>query len=146
MTTPTPTDATLPAQVYGHGWLDWNHTTRHLTEATCAWADFRGFHLASCPEQMPHTSHLWAWHHTDLWRLRLDSGRALVTQLTILPAAAQLHPNTVTVRRLPGLAWPPGYQMIGQQPVNVLDGDYQLYELPADPVNGSAAILFVGRT
>lgn len=136
------TTAATPARIHGHGWLDWGSVREHLAGATCAWADLDGFHIDGCPPQVPCTSHLWAWHGRDTWRARIDSDRTLLTQLTELDAD---EPGTIAVTRYPGIPWPKEYGAIGDQPPQILDEEYELFELSGDAAAGSGAVMFVRR-
>ncbi|GGL05160.1 hypothetical protein [Mangrovihabitans endophyticus] len=122
MTTP------VPARLRTHGWLDWPATADILTNATCAWADTDGFHIAERPDHLPATSHLWAWTTHTCWRARIDSSQTLLTELTLNPT--EPHPDTIEVHSQPGIAWPTDYGPIGPQPPGVLTTTYTRYTTP----------------
>lgn len=54
----------------------WQEVREHLGAVECMWQDLDGFHLEALPDQLPHTSILWAWSNTKgltvAYRLRLD--------------------------------------------------------------------------
>jgi hypothetical protein len=77
-----------------------------------------------------------------MWRARIEPGRALLTQLTALDTA---DPGAIVVTRQPGIPWPKVYGAIGEQPTKVLDGLYDLFEMPGDPVEGSGGVVFVRK-
>jgi hypothetical protein len=139
----------VAATLRTHGWTTWPTAARHLTDATCAWADLDGFHVDRCPAERPPTTHLWAWHGGTLWRARLDGLEVLLTELTIHPELPKVltgsEPHTLPcmVQVTPAIAWNPTYDAIGSQPTTVLQSAYTLYHMPGDPDQDIGGIAFV---
>lgn len=61
------------------GWLDETAAVALLEGFQCAWADLDGWHNGeNTPQELPITTHLWAWNESARLRVRVDGKRALV--------------------------------------------------------------------
>lgn len=64
-----------------HGQLDWSEAQDLLRDATCAWADLDGFHIAGVPATPPHTTHLWACTRTSAFRCYVEGSTVIIGEL-----------------------------------------------------------------
>lgn len=101
-----------PAKWTLHGWgrLAWSDIQRLLEGATCAWADYDGFHFGDCPDGAPPYSHLWAWKGKEvLYRVRIDGANGIVGGLTLSAmtehAREPIESKLVEVVRHRGMPW-----------------------------------------
>lgn len=111
-------------------WTDLIDLTRGMT---CAWADYEGFHVGSCPILAPPYTHLWAWSGdgTRTIRVRIDSGQPIVGMLLLGdhdgPIGAPLVED-VTVREGGLKSWPVNDRSVGEQEPGVLT-DVRIYDV-----------------
>lgn len=72
--------ATVPRRLVGWGEVEWSRLADAAGELTCAWADYDGFHIGSCPPESPPYSHIWGWSADGsvLMRGRIDAGKVTV--------------------------------------------------------------------
>lgn len=99
---------------------------------TCAWADYGGFHLATCPDQAPPYSHLWGWNTETglLLRVRIDADRGIVGGLILKGYSEAAFPpipepslvEKVAIRTSEVLTWAEDEQRIAAQAAGVLPG------------------------
>jgi hypothetical protein len=88
---------------------------------TCAWADYTGFHVGTCPENTPPYTHLWAWTPPAdfLIRARIDEGEAIIGALAKNPVPSLPKPpgceKLTTVREETQHTWSPEDKRIGSQ-------------------------------
>lgn len=57
------------------GYRPWTEAFDQLTDLTCAWADYTGFHFGQGPAllaEAPPYSHVWGWSRDRLVRIRVD--------------------------------------------------------------------------
>lgn len=96
--------------LHEHGELEWPEVQGLIAGASCAWADYAGFHVGPCPDSAPPYSHLWAWDAdgSRLVRVRVDGSRGVVgvlsrTAATSVGDGSQVR--TVEVQERPGVPW-----------------------------------------
>lgn len=73
----------------GLGHVPWEQVRQACAGATCAWADYTGFHVMPgerLPTEVPPYSHLWAWSPRRLLRVRIDGDQGVVGILTEDPS------------------------------------------------------------
>ena len=109
----------------GHGFLPWDAVLELLDGMTCAWADFRGFHVGSPPPQRPASTHLWGWSEGRWARLRVDGGGGSVVAL--LSSRPDASGDQVEIAERTTTTWAGGDQRVGalpealtEQPVRLL--------------------------
>ena len=100
-----PAAASFTAWLIAHGRRSWEEIRPLLAGCTCAWADLDGFHAEPPPASPPLATHLWAWDHSKLLRVRID-GRDGITAELRLDDTSQGEPVTVTERQ--AASWPAG--------------------------------------
>ena len=115
MTSPGPEIGN--AQLLGFGHQSWTALQELLGPAVGWWADLDGWHHGALPATTPLSSHLWAWHGQECWRLRIDGSAAVVARLappdTPPPASADAQlTEHVTVRRGEARSWPADDQQV----------------------------------
>ncbi|WP_411574815.1 hypothetical protein [Streptomyces fradiae] len=135
-------EATLtPARLHRHGRMPWPEVRALLAETVCAWSDLDGFHVAPAdhlPQDVPQTTHLWAWDTQRFLRIRIDGRDALVAALH--PGeSGEGEPVTAYVRH--GTPWGPDDKQAGPLPDAAHTLTFELLELP-----GPAPATFVRST
>src|SRR5437763_1831108 len=96
----------------GYGRLPWPQLHPKLAGCTCLWADLDGLHeqpAHALPDTNPPlTTHLWAWNHQQLWRIRIDGTDTIAARLNLTsPQPNQTpHPEPVEVTQHQTPIWP----------------------------------------
>lgn len=97
-----------------HGWgeIEWSAIQRVIGDATCAWADYQGFHIGECPDEIPPYSHVWAWNDdlSRLFRVRINGDSAILGALTSDPAIhwdvpAKRSTGSIEINQYEGFPW-----------------------------------------
>jgi hypothetical protein len=97
------TEAASTAWLVAHGRRPWAEVHSLLTDCVCAWADLDGVHTEPAPTTPPLATHLWAWNHDRLLRVRIDCQDGIAAELR--PSeSGQGEPVTITERK--AISWP----------------------------------------
>ncbi len=74
------------------GEVEWSRLVDAAAGMTCAWADYRGFHIGTCPQEAPPYTHIWGWSadQQTLFRGRIDDRRVTVGWLRMAGASVEL--------------------------------------------------------
>lgn len=97
----------------GYGRLPWQQVHPKLAGCTCTWADLDGLHEEPAenlsPIDAPITTHLWAWNHQQLWRIRIDGTDTITASLDLVTtpdSGPQPHAELVEVTERQAPTWP----------------------------------------
>lgn len=77
------TENVLRAEFVPHTPMTWPEALHILAGADCTWTDLDGFHVGPPPDDVPITTHLWAWHTTRCFRARIDEHDVYLAELAL---------------------------------------------------------------
>lgn len=85
----------------GQGEVEWSQLREDARGLTCAWADYEGFHIGSCPDDAPPYSHIWGWSSDGevLLRGRIDAGRVTAGWLRKSPVGGDKEREVTAITR-----------------------------------------------
>lgn len=93
----------------GTGEIAWEEFYPSTEGLTCAWADYKGFHMGTCPQTAPPYSHIWGWNEdgSELLRGRIDAGHITAGRLLITGNGEKVD---CVIRDI--ITWKPGHERL----------------------------------
>ena len=108
----------------GTGEIAWEEFSPSTKGLTCAWADYKGFHMGPCPQTAPPYSHIWGWNEDGsvLLRGRIDAGEKVDCVIRDIITWKPGH-ERLKVRFYGRDTWPEqmtAVEVLGEQPVTFI--------------------------